>query len=64
MTQRQTIKVHRRADGTINIDFYRAEALRLRGEAFRDAFKLKGAAVKFALATVVATLAIIAIRPM
>ncbi len=36
-------ETHRRRDGSIDFDFYRAQAVAERGEMLRNAFKLKGA---------------------
>jgi hypothetical protein len=48
MTQPHDIRHHN--DGSIDFDFYRAQALTLRSQAMRDAFKLK-AAFRFTLIT-------------
>ncbi len=46
MTQPQAIRqdvfqdIHRRRDGSIDIDFYRADAIALRSRAVRDIFRL------------------------
>ena len=42
-------EMRRRRDGSVDVDYYRAQAMAARREALRDAFKLK-AAVGFALA--------------
>ena len=46
----QLSETRRRRDGSIDIDYYRAQALAVRGEALRNAFKLK-ATFGFALIT-------------
>ena len=37
----QSHDIHRHRDGSIDFDSYRAQAAMLRGQAMRDAFKLK-----------------------
>lgn len=34
-------EIHRRSDGSIDLDFYRARAVALRSQAFRDALRRK-----------------------
>jgi hypothetical protein len=46
----QFSETRRRSDGSIDFDFYRAQAMAVRGEMLRNAFKLK-AAFGFALIT-------------
>jgi hypothetical protein len=46
----QFSETRRRSDGSIDFDFYRAQAMAARGEMLRNAFKLK-AAFGFALIT-------------
>jgi hypothetical protein len=46
----QLPETRRRRDGSIDIDYYRARAMAARGEALREAFKLK-AVFGFALVT-------------
>ncbi len=46
----QLPEVRRRRDGSIDFDYYRAQAMAARGEALRDAFKLK-ASFGFAMIT-------------
>jgi hypothetical protein len=50
-------EIRRRVNGTIDVDYYRVRATALRGQARRDAFKLKATA-KFALIVTAVTFAI------
>ena len=58
----QTQQIHHRSNGTIDVDFYRQQALRLRGQAMADCFKcFKGKLrLLLAAAVVVAPLALAA----
>jgi cytochrome c oxidase subunit IV len=47
----QDHEIRRHANGAIDLDFYRTEAIALRQQAMRDAFKLK-ATFAFALLTI------------
>ena len=46
----QSHDIRRHRDGTIDFDFYRAQAVALRSQAMREAFKFK-ATFKFVLIT-------------
>jgi hypothetical protein len=49
-------EIHRRTDGAIDYDFYRARAVALRSQAIRDAFRRKSA-LKLTLAAMVGLMA-------
>jgi hypothetical protein len=57
VTMTQFPEMRRRRDGSVDVDYYRAQAMAARREALRDAFKLK-AAVGFALITLTLTVCV------